>query len=77
MKKLEKKLLWWRGAKFCLTALKHSDQDVKDEAQDLLKMPGMAQSLRDDYWVRGFVAMLKRKAGVQDAFYIPGQNRGI
>jgi hypothetical protein len=30
----------------------------------MLEIPGMTHTLRCDYWARGFVAMLKRKAGV-------------
>jgi len=61
MKRHEKKILWMRGAKFGLAALKKSGGDRKTEARGLLDIPGMTRYDSDDYWVRGFVAMLKRQ----------------
>jgi hypothetical protein len=77
MKRREKWLLWYRGAKFALKALKKSGESMEGEAQELLAMPGMSQMLRDDYWVRGFVAMLKKKAKWKDPFFLPGHNQGM
>ena len=71
MKKLEKKLLWWKGAKFGLKALKISGGDMKEEAQNLLNEDGMMDIWRDDYWVHGFIAMLRRQAGIRETYVRP------
>ena len=44
--------------------LKQEEGDVRHEATKLLQVPGMNYTARDDYYTLGFVAMLKRKAGI-------------
>lgn len=76
MKKHEKKMLWWRGAKFCLMALKRTGGDPKEEAATMLEIKGMKKCLSDDYWARGFVAMLKRQAEQVD-FHFKQEDKNV
>ena len=62
MKRREKKLLWYRGAKFALAALQKSEGNITDEAEELLDIKGMTHIVSGDYWAKGFVDMLKKKA---------------
>ena len=76
MKKHEKKMLWWRGAKFCLMALKRAGGDRKEAAISMLDVKGMRSYASDDYWVRGFVDMLKKQAG-QINFHLKQEDKNV
>jgi len=67
MRKPEKRLLRFRGAKHCLRILRDEGGDIREVATKLLQVPGMNYCLRDDHWAIGFVAMLKKKAGIDSA----------
>lgn len=77
MNKVDKRLLWYQGAKFALKTLKHLERlngDIELEAQELLDIPAMTKILRDDFWAKGFVMMLKKKAGKNDNHHIEEQD---
>jgi len=64
MKRKERRMLWYRGAKLALRVVTSSEIDARREAAMLLRVPGMLNIARDDYWVKGFVAMLRRQAKI-------------
>lgn len=65
MRRSQKKVLRWRGARFCLRVLMENKRSIKRNALKLLAVPGMKTVVKDDYWARGFVEMLRRKAGIE------------
>jgi hypothetical protein len=70
MNRKEKLKFWRAGAKRALKELHFAGkEEMKEVALKWYNAPGMRYVWHDDWWARGYVAMLKRKAGMKNYEY--------